>query len=91
MSGQLERIALSLETISRLRSSAAQSQRDERELLEEAVVEYLDRHEMELAAVENGMALASPDGLISHDAMKAWLLSWGSAEEVQVPDADLSR
>lgn len=91
MSGQMERIALSHETISRLRSSAAQSQRDERELLEEAVVEYLDRHEMELAAVENGMALASADGLISHDAMKAWLQSWGTTEEVEAPDADLIR
>lgn len=91
MSGQLESIALSHETISRLRSSAAQSQRDERELLEEAVVEYLDRHEMELAAVENGMALASADGLISHDAMKAWLQSWGTTEEAQAPDADLIR
>ena len=91
MSGQLERIALSQETILRLRSSAAQSQRDERELLEEAVVEYLARHEMELTAVENGMAVASADGLISHDAMKAWLESWGTTEEAQAPDTDLSR
>jgi predicted transcriptional regulator len=46
---------------------------------------------MELAAVENGMALASADGLISHDAMKAWLQSWGTTEEVEAPDADLIR
>ncbi|SIQ26311.1 hypothetical protein SAMN05880561_102453 [Rhizobium sp. RU33A] len=85
MSGQLERIALSHETISRLRSSAAQSQRYERELLEEAVVEYLDRHEMELAAVENGMALAGADGLISHDAMKALASELGNVRRSPSP------
>lgn len=91
MSGQVERIASSHETLSRLRSSATQSHRDERELLEEAVVEYLDRHEMELAAVDDGMTLASANGVISHDGMKAWLQCWGTTEEHKAPDTDLSR
>jgi predicted transcriptional regulator len=91
MSAHVERMTLSQETRFRLKSTATQSRRDEGELLEEAVVEYLDRRDMELAAVEEGLALASTEGLISHDAMKAWLQSWGTDEELDAPVVDLSR
>ncbi|KQW29317.1 hypothetical protein ASC71_12830 [Rhizobium sp. Root1240] len=91
MSNHVERMALSQETRFRLKSTAAQSHRDEGELLEEAVVEYLDRRDMELSAVEEGLAMATHEGLISHDAMKAWLQTWGTDEELQAPVVDLSR
>ncbi len=91
MSAHVERMTLSQETRFRLKSTAAQSRREEGELLEEAVVEYLDRRDMELAAVEEGLTLASTEGLISHDAMKGWLQTWGTDEELEAPVVDLSR
>ncbi|MDH4413532.1 MAG: hypothetical protein QE484_09510 [Rhizobium sp.] len=91
MTAQLERIAISSETMSRLRSTAAQSSRDENELMEEAIVAYLDRQDMEIAAVEHGMLSASAEGLISHEAMTAWLESWGTSEEQQAPKPDTAR
>jgi predicted transcriptional regulator len=91
MTGQLERVAISSETMARLRSTAVQSHRDESELMEEAVIAYLDRQDMELSAVESGMLSAGAEGLISHDAMTTWLLSWGTQEELQAPKPDLQR
>ena len=76
---------------SRLAASARDSHRHEHELLEEAVVEYLDRQEMERAIVEASIASAADTGLISHDAMKAWLSSWGADNELPPPEPDVSR
>lgn len=91
MTAHPERFAVSSETMSRLRSTAAQSSRDESEMMEEALVAYLDRQDMELSAVEQGMFSASAEGLISHEAMTAWLQSWGTSEEQQAPKADVER
>jgi predicted transcriptional regulator len=91
MAGNLKSIEVSQETMSRLQLSARESQRDENELLEEAVVQYLDRQEMELAAVEVAIASAADESLISHDAMRAWLKSWGGEHELPPPEPDLAR
>lgn len=91
MSGNLKTVAVSEETMSRLRLSARESQRDEREVVEQAVVEYLDRQALELDALEDGLTSTAALGLISHDAMKAWLTSWGEDDELPPPEADLSR
>lgn len=77
--------------MSRLRSTAAQNGRDENELMEEAIVAYLDRHDMEMAAVEEGLLSATAEGLISHEAMTAWLESWGKSDEQQAPKPDIAR
>lgn len=91
MKAHRESVAISAETLSRLRSTAVQSSRDESELMEEAIVAYLDRQDMELAAVEEGMLSASAEGLISHEAMTAWLKSWGTSEEQKAPKPDVER
>ncbi|MCZ8180458.1 MAG: hypothetical protein O9309_15660 [Rhizobium sp.] len=91
MTAQLARIAISPETMSRLRSTAAQNGRDENELMEEAIVAYLDRHDMEMSFVEEGMISARAEGLISHEAMTAWLESWGTSDEQQAPKPDIAR
>lgn len=77
--------------MSRLRSTAAQSSRDESEMMEEAIVAYLDRHDMEMSFVEEGMISARAEGLISHEAMTAWLESWGTSDEQQAPKPDIAR
>ena len=91
MSGSVLKIAVSEEVMSRLSSSARESHRGETEIVEDAISEYLDRQDIELAAVERGMLLAAEDGLISHEAMKAWLLSWGDGDELPAPEPDVVR
>lgn len=91
MSGKVLKIDVSEKVMSRLASSARESHRGETEIVEEAIAEYLDRQDMELAAVEQGMLLAAEDGLISHEAMKAWLLSWGTDNELPPPEPDIAR
>lgn len=76
---------------SRLAATARDSNRHESEVLEEAVIEYLDRQDMELAAVEEGVSSSADQGLISHDAIRAWLNSWGGADEKLPPEPDLPR
>lgn len=76
---------------SRLAEKARDSNRHESDLLEEAVIEYLDRQDMELAAVEEGISSSANQGLISHDAMRSWLNSWGGQDELPPPEPDLPR
>lgn len=54
-------------------------------------MKYLDRHDLELAVVEDGMLAAAEKGLISHEAMKNWLLSWGTDDELLPPEPDIAR
>lgn len=91
MSANLVKVDISEKVMSRLSSSARASRRDESELVEEAIAEYLDRQDMELAAVEQGMLAAADSGVISHQAMKAWLLSWGTDNELPPPEPDIVR
>lgn len=91
MAGKVFKVDVSEEVAVRLASSARDSHRNETEIVEQAIAEYLDRQEMELAAVEQGMVRAAKDGLISHEAMKAWLSSWGMDHELAPPDADIVR
>ncbi|THV21523.1 hypothetical protein [Peteryoungia ipomoeae] len=77
--------------MTRLRQSARDSQLEEREVVEMAVAEYLDRQEMELAVVKNGLRPDAGRGLISHEAMKAWLESWGEDDELVPPQPDHAR
>lgn len=91
MPGNVRKIDISEEVMSRLSSSALESRRGETEIVEEAIAEYLDRQDMELAAVERGMTVAAQDGQISHAAMKAWLLSWGADDELPPPQPDIVR
>lgn len=38
------------------------------------------------AAIAEGLADLDAGRIISHDAMKAWLLSWGTPNELPSPD-----
>lgn len=40
------------------------------------------------AADAEGLADLDAGRVVSHDAMKAWLLSWGTAEELPPPQPD---
>ena len=51
---------------------------------EPAIFKELDEAH-DAAAVGEGLADVEADRTISHDAMKAWLLSWGTPNELPSP------
>ena len=44
-----------------------------------------DANEADAAAIAEGFADLDAGRIISHEAMKAWLLSWGTAGELPSP------
>ncbi len=47
----------------------------------EALEAYLAQQEWQIAAIDDAIRLADQGGFVSHEAMTAWLGSWGTAEE----------
>lgn len=58
-------------------------------LAEEAIAEYVDRRKAETEAIEAAVLAAEYGEFISHEAMKTWLLSWGTENELPPPEPDI--
>jgi RHH-type transcriptional regulator, rel operon repressor / antitoxin RelB len=54
-------------------------------LAAEAINEYLDGNEWQIAAIKQAIASLDGGASVSHERVKDWVSSWGSADERPMP------
>jgi predicted transcriptional regulator len=69
----------------RLEALAEATGRSESLLAAEAVSEYLALHEWQVAAIEEGIASLEREGGIAHEAVRNWIESLDTDEELDPP------
>jgi RHH-type transcriptional regulator, rel operon repressor / antitoxin RelB len=78
-------IRLKVETKKRLAKLAKTSGRSSNFLVADAVESYVADQERMLADIRQAECQVKSGHYISHDDMKAWLLSWGTEHELPAP------
>jgi predicted transcriptional regulator len=73
----------------RLERLAKNTGRSRSYLAAEAIGEYLDVNEWQVAGIKNAIASLDQGKGISHDKVKKWVASWGSAKELPVPQRSM--
>jgi len=73
----------------RLERLATNTGRSRSYLAAEAIGEYLDVNEWQVAGIKNAIASLDQGKGISHDKVKKWVASWGSAKELPVPQRSM--
>ena len=58
-------------------------------LAQEALNEYVERNAWKAAELQQALAEADKGEFISHEAMKTWIKSLGTAEEKPAPEIDI--
>lgn len=71
----------------RLEKLAKNTGRSRSFLAAEAINEYLDVNEWQVAGIKEAIASADRSELISHDQVQAWVNSWDSDNELPAPAA----
>ena len=69
----------------RLEALAEATGRSESLLAAEAVSEYLSLQEWQVSAIEAGIASLDREGGIAHEAVRDWIESWGTDDELDPP------
>ena len=69
----------------RLDKLAKRTGRSRSALLTEAIDAFLDLNEWQVAGIERAIASLDRGGAIPHEAVKAWIGSWGSDNELPPP------
>ena len=69
----------------RLEKLAKSTGRSRSFLAAEAINEYLDVNEWQVAGIRHAIEAADRGELIPHDQVRAWVDSWGSADELPMP------
>jgi predicted transcriptional regulator len=69
----------------RLAALADATGRSESLLAAEAVSEYLALQEWQVSAIEAGIASIDREGGIAHEAVRNWIESWDTNEELDPP------
>ena len=73
----------------RLERLATNTGRSRSYLAAEAIGEYLDVNEWQVTGIKNAIASLDQGRGISHDKVKKWVASWGSAKELPVPQRSM--
>jgi predicted transcriptional regulator len=73
----------------RLEALAEATGRSESLLAAEAVSEYLALQEWQVSAIEAGIASLDREGGIAHEAVRNWIESWGTDDELDPPKPSL--
>lgn len=72
----------------RLKAISDERQCDESEIVASFVEASIEAYEWRAAAIKERLAKADTGGpFVADDAMDAWLLSWGTDEELPEPEA----
>ncbi len=58
-------------------------------VVKEAVAAYVETHRAYLAAIEEGIREAEKGVFVSGEAVEKWLASWGSDNELPMPEPDI--
>lgn len=69
----------------RLENLAESTGRSRSFLTAEAITEYLDANEWQVAGVEAALASATQEGTIAHEDIEAWIRSWNTDSEMTPP------
>jgi RHH-type transcriptional regulator, rel operon repressor / antitoxin RelB len=75
----------------RLDRLAGSTKRSRSFLATEALTEYLERHEWQIAAIDQAVLVADKGVFTSHEAVTDWLSSWGTASELKAPSPDIDK
>lgn len=73
----------------RLKKLAKLAGRSSTLLATEAINEYLDLNEAQIAGIKKAVASVDRGESIPHDHVREWVLSWGSANEQSVPSPSI--
>lgn len=82
-------LRISPETKRELEEYARAEQRSSAFIVKEALEARLEERRAYLAAIEEGEREADLGVLVSGDAVKKWLLSWGTDNELPRPEPDI--
>lgn len=75
-----------------LEALAASTRRSKAYIVAEALEEYVGRQARLNRAIEEAVKDADESGeYISHEKMSAWLLSWGTENELPPPEPDIRK
>jgi RHH-type rel operon transcriptional repressor/antitoxin RelB len=69
----------------RLEKLAKSTGRTRSFLTVEAISEYLDANEWQIAGIKDAIASIKQEGMIAHEDMEAWVNSWGTESELPPP------
>ena len=72
----------------KLSTVAARLDRPKSWVLEYALKEFIDLQFWQLAAIEEGLRDADAGRLVLHEDVVAWVESWGSADELPMPECE---
>ncbi len=72
----------------RLEAAAQASSRSKRSLIQTAVIAFLDLYDWQIEAIRVGVADADAGRVVDHEAVVAWLESWGTEDELPAPSCD---
>ncbi len=72
----------------RLEEMARASSRSKRSLIQGALIAFLDLYDWQVEAIRQGVADADAGRVINHEAVAAWLESWGTENELPAPRCD---
>lgn len=75
----------------RLDRLATSSRRSRSFLAAEALAEYLDRNEWQIAAIDEAVRKADEGVFVSHEAVTHWLSGWGSGGDAAPPTPDIDK
>jgi len=74
----------------RLEKLAESTGRSRSFLTAEALSEYLDANEWQIAVIKAALSLAKQEGTIPHEDIEAWIRSWGIEAELFPPKSGRS-
>ncbi len=69
----------------RLEQAAQASSRSKRSLVQAALIAFLDLYDWQIEAIRVGVADADAGRVVDHEAVAAWLESWGTEHELPAP------
>ena len=72
----------------RLEEVARASSRSKRSLIHGALIAFLDLYDWQVQAIRQGIADADAGRVVDHEAVAAWLESWGTENELPAPRCD---
>jgi RHH-type transcriptional regulator, rel operon repressor / antitoxin RelB len=91
MSQNVISLRISDTTKSRLDKLSGSTKRSRSFLAAEALNEYLERNEWQVAAIDAAVLEADKGIFVSNEAVTEWLKSWGTTHEFPAPKPDVFR
>ncbi len=79
-------VRLDPELNDKLLAVAASFERPKSWVIEQAIKEFVELQAWQLEAIDAGIRDADAGRVVSHDAVVAWMESWGRPDELPMPE-----